>query len=1026
MWRPAPGGGEGASVTGVLARGRRLLGPGALVALLAGLAAPAASLASQTPRGSSAQPRQGLPALTSPSGPAPLPYGQFDAGGFRNVLPAGQGGLDNLIQLGQFEAGGARPPHTDDQLAMYRDLLYGYRGLGAGDLGRYFKDATFGVPLGQAERTYSPRADVTIVRDAYGVPHVYGATRAGAMFGIGYATAEDRLFFIDVFRHLGRAQLSSFVGGSPANRAFDHLMWRVAPYTESDLQRQIDAPRPGFEAESAQLRSELDQYVAGINQYITEARADPSKMPGEYAAIGHPEGPTDWKPTDTVATAGVIGAIFGVGGGAELDGAQTLEDAQARFGSAGGWRAWNDFRSADVRDAPTTVRGRRFASPPVPRHPSPALALFDRGSLARPDIQVAGSGSGTQAVPGVPGTSAGSDAARASAPRPGAASASGALARARQGLLAFPHAMSNALLISGRDAAGGHPLAVFGPQTGYFTPEVLMEQELQAPGLSARGVAFPGVNLYVQIGHGTDYAWSATTSAQDIVDTFALDLCDPAGGPPTTASTGYRDGDRCVPMEILDRTNSWQPTAADNTPAGQETLRAQRTRLGLVVGRGTIGVRPVAYTRLRSTYLHEPDAGLAFSYFNDPARMRTPADFQRAASLIGYTFNWFYVDAHHVAYQNSGWNPRRAAGTDPDLPILGQPRYEWRDYHPDALTLAAFTAPAEHPQFLDQEWAADWNNKQAPGYRAADDNWGYTATYRQKLLADRVHALAATHRATLPQLASAMEDAATVDLRADAVLPYALRVIGEPADPTLRHAVDELRAWVADGGHRIDPTRSGTYDHAQAIRILDAWWPRWMHAEFEPVLGPKLFADVQRMNRLTNDPNNDGDHVGSSWQGGWEGYALEDLRDVLSPRRAVKPKPRKPKRRRAARRRRAPRGVAHRRKRHRAKRRPRRRPGRRRPAAPAPDMSRVYCGNGSLAACRAALESSLHDALGVSAAQLYGGDAVCQQAGRDGDQACYDAIWFRPLGAITQRLLAWVNRPTFQQAVEVPGQIPRP
>ena len=34
------------------------------------------------------------------------------------------------------------------------------------------------------------------------------------MFGIGYATAEDRLFFIDVLRHSGQGDLAQFAGGA--------------------------------------------------------------------------------------------------------------------------------------------------------------------------------------------------------------------------------------------------------------------------------------------------------------------------------------------------------------------------------------------------------------------------------------------------------------------------------------------------------------------------------------------------------------------------------------------------------------------------------------------------------------------------------------------------------------------------------------------------------------------------------------------------------------------------------------------
>jgi hypothetical protein len=56
----------------------------------------------------------------------------------------------------------------------------------------------------------------------------------------------------------------------------------------------------------------------------------------------------------------------------------------------------------------------------------------------------------------------------------------------------------------------------------------------------------------------------------------------------------------------------------------------------------------------------------------------------------------------------------------------------------------------------------------------------------------------------------------------------------------------------------------------------------------------------------------------------------------------------------------------------------------------------------------------------VNPSKLYA-DPVCNAAGLSGDQSCFDSIYFRPLGAITQPLIPWQNRPTFQQVVSVDG-----
>ena len=84
--------------------------------------------------------------------------------------------------------------------------------------------------------------------------------------------------------------------------------------------------------------------------------------------------------------------------------------------------------------------------------------------------------------------------------------------------------------------------------------------------------------------------------------------------------------------------------------------------------------KPVIFTKLRSTYFHEVDSAAGFMDFNTPEVVRDPASFQRAASKVGYTFNWFYADAEHIAYFNSGANPVRAEGVDHDFPVAGEVR----------------------------------------------------------------------------------------------------------------------------------------------------------------------------------------------------------------------------------------------------------------------------------------------------------------------------------------------------------------
>src|SRR3954464_11536723 len=729
------------------------------------------------------------------------PYGTNDAGGFRNVLPPGEAGTDNALQLALFQTAGTMPAHFTDQQPLYDGLLFASPSLTHDDVAKYFKDATFGVRPGDVGSTESPRPGVIIVRDkGYGIPHIYGATDDDVEFGAGYAGAEDRLFLMDVLRHTARAQLSSFVGGSPGNRAMDRTQWAIAPYNEDDLQKQIDLAPTVYGEAGRQLVERGNAYVDGINAYIDAANAPlSSKLPGEYVALGRT--PEHWTLRDVIAEASLIGGIFGKGGGNEVRSALLLQALQDRFGTKKGRRAWADFRSKNDPEAPTTVLKKRFPYETTSAFAKRGLALPDKGSVQfTPVAPPVASASDTRSVGG----------------------------QIRRALTLHPHA-SNWELISARESATGHPIGVLGPQVGYYEPQILMEEDLHGPHFDARGAAFPGVNLMVQLGHGRDYAWSATTAGSGNVDTFAEVLCQD--------DFHYTWKGKCRLMEKLVRWNSWHSNLVDSTPDGSETLTVYRTVHGIVYARGKVRHKKVAYVTPRTTYFHEADSAIGFFRLNDPGFVHDPESFRRAVDGINFAFNWGYIDSKHIAYQLSGWYPQRAKKTSPDFPILGTGRYDWKGYDTNLHTMS--TVPLnKRPHATDQIYLVSWNNKQAPGWAASDAEFAYGPLHRQQMIADRVRrSIRGGRKMGLAQLVQSMEEAATEDIRLRD-LKILLKAIGKPRDARLRNAIAILKRWRSQGGHRRDLDKNGRYDDDDAVTLMDAFWPRLVQAEFGRVLGP--------------------------------------------------------------------------------------------------------------------------------------------------------------------------------------------
>src|SRR5580692_4496845 len=59
---------------------------------------------------------------------------------------------------------------------------------------------------------------VEILRDHWGVPHIYAATVHDLFFAQGYITAGDRLFQIDLWRRIGTGKLAEALGASAIDR----------------------------------------------------------------------------------------------------------------------------------------------------------------------------------------------------------------------------------------------------------------------------------------------------------------------------------------------------------------------------------------------------------------------------------------------------------------------------------------------------------------------------------------------------------------------------------------------------------------------------------------------------------------------------------------------------------------------------------------------------------------------------------------------------------------------------------------
>lgn len=230
--------------------------------------------------------------------PKSSPSADFLGSDVVSVLTPGQG-QDILTATERL------PASFTSQLEMFRELPNNLDTLTAANLARFYKPMDLdALAPEEIETTEAPAPGVMIVRDkTYHVPRIYGKTRSAAMFGVGYAQAEDRLWQMEVNRHAWHSATAQLLGPGPRgeNITANADLFRTLDYSAEEYRQMYNHLRTNYGYWGRQAYDDIRAYVAGINAYI-DAAARPGSvlLPIEFRQRGL--APAHWSPTDVIAS----------------------------------------------------------------------------------------------------------------------------------------------------------------------------------------------------------------------------------------------------------------------------------------------------------------------------------------------------------------------------------------------------------------------------------------------------------------------------------------------------------------------------------------------------------------------------------------------------------------------------------------------------------------------------------------------------------------------------------------------------
>ena len=572
-----------------------------------------------------------------------------------SMLPPGESGFVSIPGV----ASGTGSPHLYDQQQPFIDFNR--------------KSAMFG----QAGTEEDPMPGVKIVRDSFGVPAVTGSTADGLWWGAGYATAQDRLAELEIFRRATTGHLAEVLGSSylPMD-----IQVRRDFYTSAELSDMFASLSPAFQAR-------YSAYASGINAWVDYVNSHPATdMPAEFPALGIT--PTHFTTEDLIAIGVYLARTTPNNDGSDLLDMQAIQKS--------GPAKFNRILPLRIPGQISTIPRANGLFPSVPGR----TRKQERQALARSYAFVRG-------LPLPAADELGTEVVSGTMP-PASSAALAAAAGDGSKLISPIHRGGSSMVAIGNTRT--HRAFLFnGPELGFSAPEELYEIELHGPGLDVRGGTAPGAPV-IAFGHNAHVAFGVTSGLSE-TDSLYVERLVP--GHPDEYY--YRGAVR--QMDCRDETFSYNPpptTALNPTgvltsppQSGSVTVRLCRTIHGPVQAR----VGNIAYARRYATW------GREIATLNGLAAVDTASSVAEVGSAVAQvTWNENLMaadDRGNIGYWHPGLLPIRPKTWDERLPYPGTGQAEW----------SGFLPVSARPHVINprQGWLTNWNNIPSQGWTTGND-----------------------------------------------------------------------------------------------------------------------------------------------------------------------------------------------------------------------------------------------------------------------------------------------------------------